>query len=131
MTETPHQAPTQAERNRQRALHAFAEFANGDIEVLRSLLADDFVEHSPGNPSGRDAFMEFIATSPVAGATLDLKRVVADDEYVVMHYLMLVPGDDRGTAVADIWRFDGERIVEHWDVVQPVPAPEEIPNGMV
>jgi predicted SnoaL-like aldol condensation-catalyzing enzyme len=104
--------------NKQLALHAFQEFANGNIEVLRPLLHEDFVEHSPGNPSGRDAFIEFIAEARVAAARLDLRRVIADDEYVVMHYLMTTPDHPDGEAVVDIWRFVDNQIVEHWDVVQ-------------
>jgi predicted SnoaL-like aldol condensation-catalyzing enzyme len=29
---------------------------------------------------------------------------------------------DAETAVADIWRFEDGLIVEHWDVVQPLPV---------
>ncbi|MFF3332336.1 nuclear transport factor 2 family protein [Streptomyces sp. NPDC002888] len=119
-----------AERNKQQVIDGFRQFAAGNIEVLRTLLREDFVEHSPGNPSGRDAFIEYIATAPVAGARLDLKRVVADGDHVVVHYHMTPPGGGRGLAVADIWRLVDGQIVEHWDVVQPVPEPEQTPNGM-
>lgn len=39
-------------------------------------------------------------------------------------------GDERGFAVVDIWRLEHGQIVEHWDVVQPVPEAARIPNGM-
>ncbi|WAS95878.1 nuclear transport factor 2 family protein [Nannocystis punicea] len=110
--------------------HAFAEFARGNLKILDIVLGEDFVEHSPGNPSGKAAFIEFIAAAPVAGSRLDLKRVIADEEYVVVHYHMIPPEGGRGDAVVDIWRLEGDLIVEHWDVVQPVPAAGEIPNGM-
>ncbi|WP_431933116.1 nuclear transport factor 2 family protein [Nonomuraea jabiensis] len=119
-----------AERNKEIVLRGFSEFAAGNVEILRDLLREDFVEHSPGNPSGRDAFIEFIASAPVAGAKLDLKRVIAEDDHVMLHYHMVPPGDERGIAVVDIWRMVDGQIVEHWDVVQPVPDPGEIPNGM-
>jgi predicted SnoaL-like aldol condensation-catalyzing enzyme len=119
-----------AVHNRRLVLNGFQEFASGNIEILRTLLREDFIEHSPGNPSGRDAFIEFTADAPVANSRLELKRVIADDEYVVMHYHMIPPGDGRGLAVVDIWRVEGDQITEHWDVVQPVPAPGEVPNGM-
>ncbi|MFI7128520.1 nuclear transport factor 2 family protein [Nonomuraea sp. NPDC050153] len=118
------------ERNKEIVLRGFSEFAAGNVEILRGLLREDFVEHSPGNPSGRDAFIEFIASSPVAGARLDLKRVVAEGEHVVLHYHMVPPGEERGIAVVDIWRMVDGQVAEHWDVVQPVPDPGEIPNGM-
>jgi predicted SnoaL-like aldol condensation-catalyzing enzyme len=121
---------SEAERNKQLAVHGFTEFAAGNVDVLRTLLREDFVEHSPGNPSGRDAFIEFIADAPVANARLDLRRVIAGDDYVVMHYRMSTPEDERGVAVVDIWRLVDGQIVEHWDVVQPVPAAEQVPNGM-
>jgi predicted SnoaL-like aldol condensation-catalyzing enzyme len=122
---------TETERNKTLALDGFAEFARGNTDILKTLLRDDFVEHSPGNPSGRDAFIEFIANTPVAQARLELKRTIAEGPYVVMHYLMVGPGEDRGTAVVDIWRFENGQIVEHWDVVQPVPEPAEVPHGML
>ncbi|TMR17710.1 DUF4440 domain-containing protein [Nonomuraea turkmeniaca] len=121
---------SQAQRIKELVLHGFAEFAAGNIDVLRTLLRADFIEHSPGNPSGREAFIEFIAQAPVAGARLELKRVITDDQYAVVHYRMVPPGDERGVAVVDIWRLVDGQIVEHWDVVQPVPEPAEIPNGM-
>ncbi|WP_433433675.1 nuclear transport factor 2 family protein [Nonomuraea sp. CA-141351] len=117
-------------RNKELVLRGFKEFAAGNIEILRTLIREDFIEHSPGNPSGRDAFIEFIANSPVAGSRLGLKRVVAEDDHVVLHYHMTPAGDERGLAVVDVWRLVDGQIVEHWDVVQPVPAPAEIPNGM-
>jgi predicted SnoaL-like aldol condensation-catalyzing enzyme len=116
--------------NKELILHGLSEFAKGNIEVLRELLRADFIEHSPGNPSGRDAFIEFIAKSPVAAARLEIKRVVTDADYAVVHYHMIPPGDEHGLAVIDVWRLVDGRIVEHWDVVQPVPDADEIPHGM-
>ncbi|WP_425568408.1 hypothetical protein [Nonomuraea rubra] len=49
-------------------------------------MREDFVEHSPGNPSGRDAWTAFIRTSPIAAARLDLKRVIAEGDLVMLHY---------------------------------------------
>ncbi|MEV0292275.1 nuclear transport factor 2 family protein [Nocardia sp. NPDC050710] len=117
-------------RNKELVLHGLAEFARGNTEVLRDLLREDFIEHSPGNPSGRDEFLRFIANSPVARARLDIKRVITDAEYAVVHYHMVEPDDDRGTAVIDIWRLVDGQITEHWDVVQPVPTSDQLPHGM-
>ncbi|MEU1996756.1 nuclear transport factor 2 family protein [Nocardia gamkensis] len=118
-------------RNKELAMRGFAEFAAGNIDALRTLLHDDFLEHSPGNPSGKEAFLEFIAQAPVAGSTLELARVIADDEYVVMHYRMILPGEtEPDQAVVDIWRMVDGKIVEHWDVVQPVPEPGGTPHSM-
>jgi predicted SnoaL-like aldol condensation-catalyzing enzyme len=104
--------------NKQLFLDAFARFAAGDIEVLRTVVREDFVEHSPGNPSGRDAWVDFIAASPVAKARLELAHVIADDDHVVVHYRMVAP-DGTDTAVVDIWRYADGLITEHWDVVAP------------
>jgi predicted SnoaL-like aldol condensation-catalyzing enzyme len=119
-----------AAANRDRFLQAFGRFAAGNHEVLHEILREDFIEHSPGNPSGRDAFVEYIKTSPIATATLDLKRVIADADHVVAHYHLSESEADAGVAVVDIWRFEDGLITEHWDVIQPVPDKSEIPHGM-
>ena len=122
---------TLAESNRERFLSAFAEFAAGNADVLNQVIREDFIEHSPNTPSGRDAYIAHLKTSGVMDSRLDLKRVIADDEYVVAHYLVTGPGAETGLAVVDIWRFDNGQIVEHWDVAQPVPDSSEVPNGML
>jgi predicted SnoaL-like aldol condensation-catalyzing enzyme len=109
---------------------AFAEFARGNTDIPRSVLAPHLIEHSPGNPSGRDAFIKHILNQPVADASLDLKRVIADGDLVALHYHLVPNGGGRGQAVVDIWRVEGDQIVEHWDVVQDVPKPSETPHGM-
>ena len=38
--------------------------------------------------------------------------------------------DDLGLAVVDIFRVEDGRIIEHWDVIQPVPAESANTNGM-
>lgn len=95
--------------------HAFARFAAGDVDVLSSVLHEDFVEHNPANPSGRDPWIASVEASPVVGARMDVRHLIADDEYVVLHYRM--NGD---TDVVDLWRFQDGLIVEHWDVLAPV-----------
>ncbi|GIF16473.1 putative SnoaL-like aldol condensation-catalyzing enzyme [Actinoplanes teichomyceticus] len=107
-------------------LEAFGRFAAGDTGVLKEILREDFVNHDPDSPRGRDEWIEFTRTGPVATATLELKRVIADDEFVVAH-LRLTPQDGgAGEAVVDVWRFDQGRIVEHWDVSQPITGPDQV-----
>jgi predicted SnoaL-like aldol condensation-catalyzing enzyme len=53
--------------------------------------------------------------------SLDIKRVVAEGDLVVTHSLLKTSPEDRGTAAADIFRLENGKVVEHWDVLQPVP----------
>lgn len=52
---------------------------------------------------------------------------IAEGDLVVLHVFSRAAPDDKGEAVVDIFRFnDDGKIVEHWDVVQPLPKPEEM-----
>jgi predicted SnoaL-like aldol condensation-catalyzing enzyme len=53
--------------------------------------------------------------------SLDIKRAVAEGDLVATHMLLKTSPEDRGTALADFWRLEDGKIVEHWDVLQPVP----------
>ena len=61
---------------------------------------------------------------------LEVKRLVAEGDLVMMHsHLVRQPGD-RGVAVVDIFRLEEGKIVEHWDVSQEVPEKSANNNSM-
>jgi predicted SnoaL-like aldol condensation-catalyzing enzyme len=53
--------------------------------------------------------------------SFDIKRAIAEGDLVLTHSLLKTSPEDRGSAVADIFRLEDGNVVEHWDVVQPVP----------
>ncbi len=55
---------------------------------------------------------------------------MAEGDLVVTHGLIKTSSEDRGTAAADIFRLEDGKIVEHWDVLQPVPETAENDNTM-
>jgi predicted SnoaL-like aldol condensation-catalyzing enzyme len=53
--------------------------------------------------------------------SLEIKRALAEGDLVVTHSLLKTSPQDRGTAAADIFRLEDGKVVEHWEVLQPVP----------
>ena len=89
--------------------------------AFETFVAPGYIQHNPGIPDGRDAAIAALApmfSDPEFHA--DLKRVLADGDYGVIH-LHGYHGDQRGGAVMDLYRVAGGKIVEHWDVIQPIP----------
>jgi predicted SnoaL-like aldol condensation-catalyzing enzyme len=62
---------------------------------------------------------------------LDVLRALEDGDLVAVHSHVRQKSTDRGAVVVHLFRFEGERIVELWDVGQPVPAESVHPNGML
>ena len=62
--------------------------------------------------------------------SLDIKRAIADGDIVATHSLLKTSPEDRGTAAADFFRLEDGKIVEHWDVLQTIPAESRNDNGM-
>ena len=60
------------------------------------------------------------------GKVLEVKRAIAEGELVVVHSHVRQKPGDLGAAVVHIFRFEKGRIVELWDIGQPVPT--ESPN---
>ncbi len=53
--------------------------------------------------------------------TSTIARTLADGDLVMVHRRVTRASDPRGQAIIDLFRLRDGRIVEHWDVVQPIP----------
>ena len=95
-----------------------------------------YIQHNPFAATGRDAaiaFLEpFVANNP--GQKTKIHRIIADGNMVAVHsHGWNEDGDaaaKRGFAVVDIFRVQGCRVMEHWDVLSPVPETAANTNTM-
>ena len=101
-------------------------------EAFETWVDPGYIQHNPMAQTGRDAavnFLEpFFATHPDIHYTI--ARVIADGNLVAVHSHGVFSPGDRGIAVVDILRVEGCKVMEHWDVVQPVPEKSANTNGM-
>ena len=61
---------------------------------------------------------------------LDVKHALEDGDWVAVHSHVRHTPDERGYALVHIFRFDGDRVAELWDLAQEVPANSPNINGM-
>lgn len=103
-----------------------------DSSAVDRYIAPDYIQHSMLAPPGRDALKAFLdhvkVESPDAKQTIH--RSFADGDHVIVHTHVERWHGDPGLAVVDIFRCEGGMIVEHWDVLQDVPAHPVNPNSM-
>jgi predicted SnoaL-like aldol condensation-catalyzing enzyme len=84
-------------------------------------VAPDYIQHNPGIGDGRDAAIAMLEPKfSRPGATFAIKRIIVNGDMAVIHLHGRPAPDQPGGAVADIYRLSHGRIVEHWDVLQPI-----------
>ncbi|KAF1043985.1 MAG: hypothetical protein GAK35_01953 [Herbaspirillum frisingense] len=124
----------QAEANKRNALAFYDEFFNRhDLSAAQRYIADGYRQHNPRVANGRAAFVaaftQIFARSPQRHSTVH--KAIADGDLVALHVHTVTGPEDKGMAIVDIFRFDKDgKIIEHWDVMQPVPETTASGNGM-
>jgi predicted SnoaL-like aldol condensation-catalyzing enzyme len=101
-------------------------------EAAEKYLGENYRQHNPDAPDGPQGVIkyasDYIKKNPYL--FLDFKRIIAEGDLVVVHSHLKANPTDRGVAVVDIFRVENGRLVEHWDVIQPVSTHPANGNGM-
>ncbi|TFB15996.1 polyketide cyclase [Microbacterium sp. 3H14] len=91
-------------------------------DAFAFLVSADYRQHNPSVPDGPAAAIEMLTPkfdgSP--DARFEIQRMIVDGDLAMVHVRAFRSGAP-DAAVADIYRFEDGVIVEHWDVLQPVP----------
>lgn len=82
-----------------------------------------YIQHSPLAIDGSEGLRAFLERARVETphAKTYIKRVFADGDYVIVHSDVVIEPGTPGLAVVDIIRLENGKLVEHWDIAQPVP----------
>ena len=103
-----------------------------DFEKASQYLGSRYTQHNPGaadGPEGLKAFLAFLREKSPNNHS-EIKRIFADGDYVIVHVHAVREPGTRGNAIIDIFKLENGKVVEHWDVVQPIPETAQNTNGM-
>ena len=126
----------QEEANKQLVIRAYDGVFNGRLLGLLDQFwaGDDYIQHNPQIISGTEGLKASFDVIFPEGSLMQLHHAVADGDLVFTHSQGLTQDDQNneftGIAVADLFRVANGKIVEHWDVIQPVPATTASGNSM-
>ena len=114
----------QQEANRKAVLAFYDKGLNQkDADAALAYVGNRYVQHNPGAADGPDGFRKFIGflREKFPNAHSEIKRSFVDGDYVILHVHAVREPGTRGNAIIDIFKLEDGKIVEHWDVVQPIP----------
>jgi predicted SnoaL-like aldol condensation-catalyzing enzyme len=101
-------------------------------EAYSKYVGTGFRHHNPFFEGSAEALMAGMEENALQNPNkvLEVKHAIAEGDLVAVHsHVQPKPGDS-GAAVVHIFRFEAGRIVELWDLGQPVPEESPNPYGM-
>jgi predicted SnoaL-like aldol condensation-catalyzing enzyme len=106
--------------NKELVIKAVTEvFINGDATALDRYWSENYIQHNPQIPNGREALKQLMSGG--GNMKYEMGLVVADGDFVMVHARITGFGPKPLIAV-DIFRVKEGKLLEHWDVLQ-----EEVP----
>lgn len=107
----------------------------GDVlAAIEEWFHPDYRQHSPVIADGKQGAITYLseewgdpeAPTPLLGE----QRIVAQGDYVLIHYMFELEGVPGKEAHIDVFRFKDGQISEHWDMKQSVPEVSANTNDM-
>jgi predicted SnoaL-like aldol condensation-catalyzing enzyme len=108
-------------------------FGDHDLTALDRYWADAYIQHNPSMTDGREAvkaFLESIGILSWPKQQVKFERVIAEGDLVMVQTVQPASENSPETVIVDIFRVADGKIVEHWDVIQQVPADATNPRTM-
>lgn len=103
-----------------------------DFDAGRQYMGDTYRQHAPYAEDGPEGLRKFVTwfRDNFPQHRYEIKRVIAEGDFVVLHVHGMAGPNPQGEAVVDIFRIEDGKVVEHWDLIQPIPEKADNPNGM-
>ena len=103
-----------------------------DFDKAKQYFGPHYTQHNPNaadGPEGLKKYIDFLKAK-FPNAKSEFKKVFADGDYVIVHVHAVREPGTRGLAIMDIFRLESGKVVEHWDVAQPIPEKAVNDNTM-
>jgi predicted SnoaL-like aldol condensation-catalyzing enzyme len=121
---------TSPEQNKALGLQAFDTLFNKrDYDGAERFWSENYIQHSAHIPPGRDGLFKLVRSLP---DTLRYENhlIIAEGDYVIAHGRFSGHGRPAAWIAADVMRFEGGKLAEHWDVLQDEATKAESASGL-
>lgn len=102
------------QQKRSAALQILQTFETGGLRALSVVSPAKYIEHDLRFESGVPALRKRVSRVP-AGLKVNTVRALVDGDFVVLHSEYRTP---QKRIAFDIFRFENDKIVEHWDNIE-------------
>ncbi|HUI59135.1 MAG TPA: nuclear transport factor 2 family protein [Steroidobacteraceae bacterium] len=101
-------------------------------DAVRKYLSPDFVDHDPQVTGTRDSVLERLQKLEwnTAQPRSEVQHILVEGDYVAVHHALTRKPGDAPIAAVDLFRVKSGLIIEHWDVLQPMPEHSSNPHPM-
>ena len=120
-------------QNKDAAVSFLKMASSGNVrEAYSKFVGPEFKHHNPFFEGSAESLMNGMEENAHQNPNkvLDVKHAIAEGAFVAVHSYVRQNHDDPGGAVVHIFRFEDDRIVELWDVGQPMPKESPNQHGM-
>lgn len=103
-----------------------------NLDFAEKYIKYDYKQHNPLAEDGREGLLAHVKelNEQFPDRTIEFVHLFEDGDYVMTHIHFILVPDTEGVMGMDIFRFEGEQIAEHWDVIQQIPEESANDNGM-
>jgi predicted SnoaL-like aldol condensation-catalyzing enzyme len=125
--------PTKPGSRKESAIEFLRMASAGEVrEAYRDYVGEGFRHHNPYFRGDADSLMSAMAenSSENPDKAFEVHQALEDGDLVAIHGKVRHKPEDLGTALVHIFRFQGDRIVELWDLGQETPEESPDKNGM-
>jgi len=103
-----------------------------DLDAALKYMGATYRQHAPYAADGHDGLRAWLAGFKQAfpNHRYEVKRVLAEGDYVMLHLHGMGGPNPHGESVVDIFRVENGKVVEHWDIIQAIPETADNANSM-
>ncbi|HEY4341046.1 MAG TPA: ester cyclase [Steroidobacteraceae bacterium] len=103
-----------------------------DYEGARRYMGAEYRQHAPYAADGHAGVAEWVRKFKEAFPQhhYEVKKIIAEGDLVMLHLHGKSGLHPYGEAVVDIFRIENGKVVEHWDIIQPIPQSADNANSM-
>lgn len=96
-------------------------FKEYSADGIKKYFTEDYIQHNPHVPTGREPVLGFLEPLKNAGTTSTTHRILQDGDFIVLHnsYDNAEAFGGKEMVAFDVWRMKDGKVAEHWDNLTP------------